>query len=162
MPQIDQIASTWASQAFWFIIVFGLIYFGLAKTVLPKVGRAVDARAAKIAGDLDAARSARDAADEARTRREAELAKARADGQAAAAAAKAEGAKAAAVRLAAQQAELDQRMAVEEARVASARTAALAGLDDVAAEAAREIVRKLVGVEVAPEGAMRAVREVHG
>ena len=34
MPQIAQILETYASQIFWLLIVFGLLYFGIAKGML--------------------------------------------------------------------------------------------------------------------------------
>ena len=39
MPQIQQLAATYASQIFWLLITFGLLYFGIARTMLPKVGK---------------------------------------------------------------------------------------------------------------------------
>ena len=55
MPQISQILATYASQFFWLLIVFGLIYFVIGRGILPRVDATVDARDAKIAGDLAAA-----------------------------------------------------------------------------------------------------------
>ena len=63
MPQIAQIAATYASQIFWLLIVFGLIYFGIGKGMLPKIEATVEARDQKIASDLAAAEAARTAAD---------------------------------------------------------------------------------------------------
>ena len=162
MPQIAQIGETWISQAFWLLLFFGLLYFGLAKTLLPRIGHSVERRAAKIAGDLEAAQAARDRAEEAGVAREAELAHARAEAQARAADAKAAGSKAMEARLRAQQAELEGRLAAEEARVAAARAKALAGLDEVAAAAVSDIVRKLVGVDVGSDVALSAVRGANG
>ncbi|QCI79900.1 hypothetical protein E6W36_11475 [Hankyongella ginsenosidimutans] len=62
MPQLDQFLATYASQFFWMAITFGLLYFGIARAMLPKVGKLVDDRAARIAGDLSAAEAARAAA----------------------------------------------------------------------------------------------------
>ena len=48
MPQISQILETYASQFFWLLIVFGLLYFGIGRAMLPKIEATVDARDAKI------------------------------------------------------------------------------------------------------------------
>jgi hypothetical protein len=64
MPQFAQIATTYASQIFWLVIVFGLIYFVIGKGMLPKIDATVGARNDKIASDLAAAESARATADE--------------------------------------------------------------------------------------------------
>ena len=44
MPQISQIAATYASQIFWLLITFGILYFGIGKMMVPKVMATVDAR----------------------------------------------------------------------------------------------------------------------
>jgi F-type H+-transporting ATPase subunit b len=64
MPQISQIAATYASQIFWLLITFGILYFGIGKMMVPKVMATVDAREGQIAGDLAAAEQARLAADQ--------------------------------------------------------------------------------------------------
>ena len=63
MPQISQILDTYASQLFWLLIVFGLVYFTIGRGMLPKVEATMDARDRKIADDLAAAEIARAEAD---------------------------------------------------------------------------------------------------
>ena len=65
MPQIAQIAATYASQAFWLLLVFGIIYFVIAKGMLGRIGQTVEARAQKVADDLATAERARADADKA-------------------------------------------------------------------------------------------------
>src|SRR3546814_17625093 len=81
MPQLQQIAETYASQLFWLLLVFGILYFGIARAMLPKVGRVIQSREAKIAGDLAEAQSAQTRASEAQTVQAATLAKAREEAQ---------------------------------------------------------------------------------
>src|SRR4051812_29284883 len=59
MPQITQLAEVFASQLFWLAIVFGLIFFGIGRRMLPKVRSTVDARDRQVAEDLERARAAR-------------------------------------------------------------------------------------------------------
>lgn len=99
MPQIAQILETYASQFFWLMIVFGLVYFTIGHGMLPKVEATMDARNRKIADDLAAAELARAEADDLGDSGEAGLAAARAAAQAKASDAKAKGAKDADARL---------------------------------------------------------------
>ena len=64
MPQIAQIDATFASQLFWLILTFGLVYFVIGKGMLPKIEATVEARDNRISDDLAAAERARAAADE--------------------------------------------------------------------------------------------------
>jgi F-type H+-transporting ATPase subunit b len=157
MPQIEQIAATYASQFFWLLLTFGILYFGIARALLPKVGRVVENREATIAGDLEAARAAQARAAEAQERRDAQLAAARVQAQELTNAAKNDASR----RNAAQLAALDERLAVQtaegEARVAASRQSALAELDSIAARAAGDIVMRLTGTSPTPEAVVRAV-----
>ncbi len=52
MPQLDP--TYWASQAFWLILVFTILYIAIAKFYLPKIKNNLDDRENKIKEDLDA------------------------------------------------------------------------------------------------------------
>ena len=47
----------------WTIVVFGISFYVLRKTVFPRIGEALDQRAKKVEGDLDAAEHTRAEAD---------------------------------------------------------------------------------------------------
>ena len=51
MPQLD--SKYWASQAFWLIIVFIILYISLSKFYLPKIKSNLDNRENKIKEDLE-------------------------------------------------------------------------------------------------------------
>ena len=53
MPQLDP--TYWASQAFWLILVFSVLYISIAKFYLPKIKKNLDDRENKIKEDLDEA-----------------------------------------------------------------------------------------------------------
>ena len=53
MPQLDP--TYWASQAFWLILVFSVLYLSIAKFFLPKIKKNLDDRENKIKEDLDEA-----------------------------------------------------------------------------------------------------------
>ena len=84
MPQIDQIASIYASQFFWLVLVFGLILIG-SYTMLPKIQGTVEQRDSRIRSDLVAAEAARAEADAAEDAYQAKLGASRSEAQAAAA-----------------------------------------------------------------------------
>ena len=51
MPQLDP--TYWASQAFWLILIFTVLYISIAKFYLPKIKNNLDNRENKIKDDLD-------------------------------------------------------------------------------------------------------------
>ena len=58
MPQLDP--TYWASQAFWLVLVFTILYLSIAKFYLPKIKNNLDDRENKIKEDLDAANKFKD------------------------------------------------------------------------------------------------------
>jgi len=58
MPQLDP--TYWASQAFWLILVFTVLYISVSKFYLPKIKSNLDARENKIKDDLDDANKFKD------------------------------------------------------------------------------------------------------
>jgi len=164
MPQIEQIAETLSSQVFWLLVFFGLTFALVGLGMVPKIMGTVDLRDQQIAGDLAAAQAARNAADSEeaawRTRENAN----RTAAQAVIAEAKAKAAAANAATLAETQTRLDAHLAQAEAGIAEARTSALAEIEGVAADAARDIVARIAGAAIEPAAAAAAVKEVmaHG
>ena len=58
MPQLDP--KYWASQAFWLILVFTILYISIAKFYLPKIKNNLDNRENRIKDDLDDANKFKD------------------------------------------------------------------------------------------------------
>jgi F-type H+-transporting ATPase subunit b len=135
MPQIAQIAATYASQIFWLLLTFGILYFGIGKGMVPKIVSTVDAREGRIAGDL-----------------------------AAAVAARAQAATAFEQQVHAADAEIAERLGHHDLAVANAKAEALANLQGVAAEAAQQLAAKVAGLQVSLDSASDAVRRTmaHG
>jgi F-type H+-transporting ATPase subunit b len=157
MPQIDQIASIYASQLFWLVLVFGLILIG-SYAMLPKIQGTVEQRDARISGDLAAAEKARADADAAEEAYQARLGASRGEAQAAAAKAKAEATAAAEKRVKAADAEIAARVADAESQLQAQRAEAVAGIETVAVEATQEIVAKVAGLKVDKRAATKAVK----
>lgn len=160
MPQISQVAATYAGQLFWLLLTFGAIYLVVGRGMVPKIQGAVDARDQRIAGDLMAARSANDAADAAeeeyRRRSNTLRDEARALTQVTVAHAAAE----AQARVAAIGRDLGDRQLEAERSIEERRSSALKDVEAVAADAARSIVEKLSSITVTAPEAQRAVQAV--
>ncbi|MCW3476706.1 F0F1 ATP synthase subunit B family protein [Limobrevibacterium gyesilva] len=146
MPQLDATNPLILSQVVWLAIIFLALYLLLSRWALPQVAEVLEARAATIGRDLDAARAAKAAADEA----VAELTKAtrtaQAGAQAEIAGAVAAAKDAAAAQSAQLNAKLDAQLDAAERQIAGARTAALGALRQVATDTASVVVSRLTGI----------------
>ncbi len=164
MPQIAQIAATYASQIFWLLLTFGILYFGIGKGMVPKIVSTVDAREGQIAGDLAAAVAARAQADTVQATWQAEMDAARVAAQAETAAAAKRAAMAFEQQVHAADAEIAERLGHHDLAVANAKAQALANLQNVAAEAAQQLADKVAGLQVSLDSASDAVRRTmaHG
>lgn len=162
MPQIAQLADTYASQIFWLLVFFGFTFFVIGRGMVPRVLATVEARDSQIAADLAAAQAARDEADrQEEAWRERENAN-RASAQAVLAEAKADAASKTEQRLAKAQVKIDAKLAEAETRIAASRDTAMGEIEAVAAEAAQDIVQRLAGVKVTKPSAAKAVKEALG
>ncbi len=164
MPQISQIAATYASQIFWLLITFGILYFGIGKMMVPKVMATVDAREGQIAGDLAAAEQARLAADQVEATWRAKMDEARAAAHAETTAAKAQAVKATESQIKSIDVELAERLAHHDLAVGNAKAQAMLNLQAVAAEVTQDLVAKVSGLTVGIDAAADAVRRsnAHG
>lgn len=163
MPQIEQLSATYASQIFWLLLVFGLIFFVVGRGMVPKIQGTIDARDKTVADDLAAAEAARAAADQVEEEWRARENQNRAAAQALLAEARGQATRASEARLAEAGAGIDRRVAEAEARIAQSSQAAMGEIEAVAAEAAREIVVRLSGAQVTEDEARTRVRAVmHG
>ena len=158
MPQIAQIAATYASQIFWLLIVFGLIYFVIGKGMLPKIEATVDARDQKIASDLAAAEAARVKADETEAAYRVKIEEAKAAAMKTAQEAKTASAVEAEKRVKAADVDLAAKAAAADGSLKAAQAKALGEIESVAAEAAQDIVAKVSGLTVDKAAAENAVK----
>jgi F-type H+-transporting ATPase subunit b len=145
MPQIDFANPLTTSQVVWGALIFIVLYLLLSRWALPQVGSVLQDRAARIASDLDAARSAKEQADEAVAQLTRATHEAHAGAQAEIAQAVAAAKTAADAQAAEINARLDAQIAAAEQRIAEARAAAFAALEQVAVETAGVVVSRLTG-----------------
>lgn len=156
MPQFDFVNVTWPQLA-WLALFFVILYFGVVRMTLPKLGKVMEQREDKIAGDLSAAHAAKETADQVDARYHAEMDASREAARQSISAAKAEAAKVSEARLAAAAAAADAEITAAEARIAKASAKAEGTLRDAAAQSAQAIVAKLTGVEPALDAAKQSV-----
>ena len=156
MPQFDFSNVFWP-QIFWLAVFFAALYFGIVRLTLPRLGKVLDERAAKIDGDLDAARLAKDEADRITNEFNDELQRSREAAHDRIGAAKSEAAKAAEARLAEADAQAQAKIEAADQRIAAALAAAHTSLREVAVDNARAIVARITGKEADQSAVERAV-----
>lgn len=156
MPQFN--LTSFPSQIFWLVVCFAVLYFLMAKLVLPRIGKTIEDRELKIQTDLDAAQQANDAARASGAEQEKALTSARGEAHQLIR----EAAQTAAAATSARMHEIGDRLAAEigeaEQRIGLQRNQAMAGLAGMSTEIATAVLSKLVG---SPEPAQvaRAVDE---
>jgi F-type H+-transporting ATPase subunit b len=164
MPQLNQLMLAYASQWFWLLLVLAVVYFVIGRGMVPRIEATVEARNGQIAEDLAAAHRARASADEAETALQSRLTQMRGDAQAITAAAKVKSLVDVEKRVAKADIEIASRLLTAEESLTKARNSALASIEQVAAEAAQDIVGKITGMSVTAKDAGDAVKAVlaHG
>jgi F-type H+-transporting ATPase subunit b len=159
MPQLQFSNPLIIAQVVWMLVIFYALYRLLADYALPQVAQVVDARAARIAADLDGARVAKAEADVASGDVTEAVRRASAEAQAQVNAAL-DSAKAQAADEARRAGErLDAQLAEAETRIAEARKQALGALREVATETTTTLVSRLAGRQPDSGTVGRAVDE---
>lgn len=155
LPQLA--VETFAGQLFWLAITFVLLYVLLALVVIPRIRGVLETRRTRIAGDLAAAGSAKEAADAALKAYDNALADARNRGRVLGDETRGRvKAETEAARHAAED-KLNADLAAADARIGATKTAALSHVRNVAADTAAEIVTRLTGESVSASDAGAAV-----
>lgn len=158
MPQINQLADVLYSQLFWLALTLAVIYFGIGKAMLPKILGTMNARDSRIADDLAAAQAAREAADATEEAYRARVLENRTEAAKLTAAAKSDAARATEAEVAKADGKIRGKVEKAEERLRAATDAALADIENVAAEAAQDMVARLAGVSVSKADAAQAVK----
>ncbi len=158
LPQFDP--SHFASQIFWLLVAFAVLYYLFTRKGLPRVAEILEARQDRIAADLDQAARLRKEAEETLARYEAMIADAQSRAH--------ESLRLAQERLSAEfarrQAELDrelgERIRSAEAGIEEARRRALAEVDEAAAEVVRAAAARLAGLKLTARETRAAVKQL--
>ncbi len=146
LPQFD--LSTWASQIFWLLIVFGLIYFVLATFILPRIGQSIADRTDRVRDDLDQAAAFQSQAEEAEKSYTQILADARAKAMNVAEATKKSVEEDILKEIEATDALANRESELAEKRIQEAKTTALKSVETVAVDAAGDVIEILTGKKI--------------
>lgn len=145
-PPFD--SSTFASQLFWLVVTFGILYWVMSKVLVPRVSDILETRQARIADDIAKAQEFKEKADNAIAAYEQELAEAKANAGAIATKAR-DAAKAEADAIQTKvEAELADKMAAAETRIAEVRASAMNEVGSIASDATETIIEQLIGAKV--------------
>jgi F-type H+-transporting ATPase subunit b len=146
-----------ASQLLWLAICFIAFYYLMKKVALPRIGGILEVRRDRIASDLDHAQRLKEQSDDAIAAYEQALASARQKAYGIAEEARAVAAKESDVKRAASEAELNERLAAAERRIADIKTRALGEVNGIAIETAEAVVEALIGSKAPRDEIERAV-----
>ena len=149
-----------ASQILWLALTFGLLYFVMSRTLVPRIAGIIENRRDRIAMDLDAAERMRGDADEAQAAYEQDLLEARERSSKIALGARETARSEADAERKRNEAELDNRLEEAQVRIGDIKTKALADVDAIAEETAEAILAALTGLTVSRDEVAKAVHSV--
>jgi F-type H+-transporting ATPase subunit b len=162
MPQLSQLSLVYLSQFLWLAIALGFIFFVIARGMVPKIQATVDAREKRIADDLERAQSARAAAEKTEEEWRARMDAARSEAARIANEAKQNSARETEAKVKAAADKLNVRLEASQKKIGEAVASARAEIEAVAADLTRDLVTRLIGLEVDSKAAADAVKaELH-
>ena len=153
--------STVSSQLIWLAITFAFLYVVLSRMALPRIGGIIDARKARIDGDLKEAERLQKETDKAVASYEAALAEARKNAQAIAEETRQSIRADIDGKRKVVETDLSARLAEADSRIQQTKAAALGNVDAIAADTAQALVTQLAGAATDAEIAA-AVAEAKG
>lgn len=143
LPQFE--FQHWFGQIVYLVVLFGLLYWLMAKIFVPRLRGVIDQRAATISDAVASARQVQAEAAGQADAAKAEVEAARAASRATAAAAKARVTEEANARASAEEAVVNARIAEAETAIGKTRDAAMTNVAAIAADTATAIVERLTG-----------------
>ena len=143
MPQFH--LANFAPQLAWLALFFAILYFGIVRLTLPKLGKTITAREDRIADDLSTAERAKSDADMMAATYAADIDEAHKAARGSVAEAKAKATASVEKALAIANAALADKAAAADAALAAARGTAMTEIENVAADAASAIIVRLTG-----------------
>jgi F-type H+-transporting ATPase subunit b len=162
LPQMDFSNPLTFIQLIWMAVIMIVLYLLLSRWALPRIGGVIEARNARIAGDLDVAQRAKDEAQAAVAALNKAIRQARESSQSTIAKA-VDAAKAHAGEQAhALNQRLDQQLAAAEAQIAEARASAMASLPPIAIDLTATLVQRLTGAAPDTAAISRALSLIQG
>ena len=139
-----------APQLVWLALIFGVLYVLMSRVALPRVGRILSDRDARIAADLDASREMQTKAQAAALANDETLRMKREEARAIGRSAQESISTESAARRDQEEKKFKSRLDEADTRIAADKARALANVEQIATDAAAAIVRKLTGGDVDP------------
>lgn len=158
-PPLDP--STFTSQLFWLFLTFGVLLFMLSKVLLPRLAGVLEERSNRIADDLDSAARMQREAEAAESAYEQALKDARAKAHNVAETTRASINAEIEAETATADADAAHHLELAESKINKYREAAMANVDDIAADTARSLVEKLFSGKITAAAAAKAVKAQH-
>lgn len=156
-PPFD--ASNFVPELIWLVIIFGALYWMMSRVALPRVGSILEARRARISGDLaDATRMQRQAS-EAGAAYDAKLADAKARAQGLAQETHARLLAETEARRHALDQDLNGKLAAAEAQIQDTKARAMTNVAGIARDAASAIIEHLTGKAADPRAVEAALSD---
>jgi F-type H+-transporting ATPase subunit b len=159
-PPLDP--STFSPQLVWLVVAFCLLYLLLSRVALPRIGEVIDERRDRVARDLAEAERLRTETDAALKAYEQAHADARSKAQGIAKTMRDSLAADAEKKRHEVDAALATKLTETEKQIATTKANALAGVNQIAADAAGAIVAKLVGQDASPDEIRKALSQQPG
>ena len=150
---------TFPSQLFWLAITFVALYVVMARIALPQIGAIFQARRERISGDLAEAQKLKSESETALAEYERALSEARGRAQGIAEETSHRLNAEAEERRKALESQLNIKLAEAERTIAATKSAAMANVHTIAAEAAAAIVERLIGAAPADAAVNAAVED---
>lgn len=147
MPQLN--IADFSPQLVWLVICFVILYIAMAKLAIPRISEVLEGRQDRISKDLDEAKRLSEDSEKAKAEYEAALDEARTKAHGMVSELKAELASEQEASKAKLEADLATKAKDAEQSIAKAKETALSNVKDIAGEAAKAAVSKLVAVDIA-------------
>ena len=144
LPQLDP--QWYASQIFWLVVMFSVLYFVFSKNVLPALSNILESRHEHIQSDLDMAENLKQEAEDVQASYEKILEEAREKAATLYHDIESDISKRSEERLQEFQDEFAKEVSMTEAKLLKAKKEALEEMNTIAAEIASEAAKKIVGI----------------
>ncbi len=161
MPQFD-FANVFLPQLFWLSVLFAILYFGVVRLTLPKLGKVMEERENKVSGDIEKAEKAKLESDKLNEDYETGLTLARDEARKMLADTKSKAAASVEKKSANAQKKADEAIAAAQVEIEKARAAAMKEIEAVAADGASSIVERLTGKSPSKAVVSKATKSVFG
>ncbi|OUR77735.1 hypothetical protein A9Q83_09455 [Alphaproteobacteria bacterium 46_93_T64] len=155
MPQLNFV--DFPPQLVWLAISFVILYIAMAKVAIPRISEVLEGRQDRIARDLDEAKRLSEESDKAKAEYEAALEEARAKAHGMVSELKATLTKEQDASRVDLEAKLAEKAQAAEKSIADAKETALSNVRNIAGEAAKAAVSRLVSLEVSDADLSAAV-----